>query len=74
MLRGTVTDPHRRLKNDAGKETTLIQLWVEQEIGDYRGYSGSPVIAQSAGGVLGVLVEQGRWRVSRPAGRAAAGG
>jgi WD40 repeat protein len=64
VLRGTVTEPHRQLKNAAGKETTLIQLWVEQEIGSYRGYSGSPVIAQSAGGVLGVLVEQAFWRVA----------
>jgi len=63
VLRGTVTEPHRPLKNAAGKETTLIQLWVEQEIGSYRGYSGSPVIAQSASGVLGVLVEQAFWRV-----------
>ena len=63
VLRGTVTEPHRRLKNAAGKETTLNQLWVEQQIGSYRGYSGSPVIAQSAGRVLGVLVEQAFWRV-----------
>ena len=72
VLRGTVTEPQRQLKNAAGKETTLIQLWVEQEIGGYQGYSGSPVIAQSAGGVLGVLVEQAFWRVSRPAGRSSA--
>ena len=64
VLRGTVPEPHRQLKNAAGKETTLIQLWVEQEIGNYRGYSGSPVLAQSAGGVLGVLVEQAFWRVA----------
>jgi WD40 repeat protein len=64
VLRGTVTEPQRQLKNAAGKETTLIQLWVEQEIGNYRGYSGSPVIAQPAGGVLGVLVEQAFWRVA----------
>jgi len=64
VLRGTVTEPQRPLKNAAGKETTLIQLWVEQEIGSYRGYSGSPVLAQAAGGVLGVLVEQAFWRVA----------
>jgi WD40 repeat protein len=64
VLRGTVTEPHRPLKNVAGQETVLIQLWVEQEIGSYRGYSGSPVLAQSAGGVLGVLVEQAFWRVA----------
>jgi WD40 repeat protein len=64
VLTGTVTEPQRQLKNAAGKETTLIQLWVEQEVGSYQGYSGSPVIAQPTGGVLGVLVEQAFWRVA----------
>ena len=64
VLRGTVTEPHRQLKNEGRKETTLIQLWVEQEIGSYRGYSGSPVTAVPGGGVLGVLVEQAFWRVA----------
>ena len=68
-LRGTVTDPHRRVWNEGGKETTLIQLWVSSRFGDYQGYSGSPVIAAPADGVLGVLVEQGRWRTSAAAGR-----
>ena len=74
-LTGTVTDPHRRLQNQRGKETTLIQLWVREELGDYRGYSGSPVTSPSAGGVpgrvLGVLVEQGRWRISPQLGQPA---
>ena len=39
-LTGTVTDPHRRLQNQHGIETTLVQLWVREELGDYRGYSG----------------------------------
>ena len=74
-LTGTVTDPHRRLQNQHGIETTLIQLWVREEVGDYRGYSGSPVTSPSAGGVpgrvLGVLVEQGRWRTSLQLGQPA---
>jgi hypothetical protein len=49
-LTGTVTDPHRRLQNQSGIETTLIQLWVREEVGDYRGYSGSPVTSPAAGG------------------------
>ena len=61
-LSGTVTHPHRRMRNEAGNETTLIQLRVEEDLGDFQGYSGSPVIAAAAGGdgggVLGVLVEQ----------------
>jgi WD40 repeat protein len=68
VLEGTVTEPQRRLKNKAGKQTTLVQLWVQQEIGDYKGYSGSPVTAPAAAGlpgrVLGVLVEQTFWRTS----------
>ena len=63
-LTGTVTDAHRRVWNAGGKETTSIQLLVEQQIGDHKGYSGSPVIAAPTGGVMGILVEQGRWRVS----------
>jgi hypothetical protein len=74
-LTGTVTDPHRRLQNQCGEETTLIQLWVREELGDYQGYLGSPVTSPSAGGiptrVLGVLVEQGRWRISPQLGQPA---
>lgn len=74
-LTGTVTDPHRRLQNQRGIETTLIQLWVREEVGDYRGYSGSPVTSPAAGGapsrVLGVLVEQERWRTSPQPGQPA---
>jgi WD40 repeat protein len=73
-LTGTVTDTNRRLRNQRSEETTLIQLWVREELGDYRGYSGSPVTSQPAGGVpgvLGVLVEQGRWRISPELGQSA---
>src|SRR5262249_6763246 len=67
-LTGTVTDPHRPLENAGRHETTLVQLLVDQQLGSYRGYSGSPVIAPPAGGlpgrVLGVLVEQGLWRAT----------
>jgi WD40 repeat protein len=74
-LTGTVTDPARRLRNQRGEETTLVQLWVREELGDYQGYSGSPVTLPPTGGmparVLGVLVEQGRWRVSAGPGQPA---
>ena len=74
-LTGTITDPHRRLRNQRGEETTFIQLWVEQELGDYQGYSGSPVISSpelgAPGWVIGVLVEQARWRVSSQLGQSA---
>jgi WD40 repeat protein len=67
VLTGTVDDPHCQLTNEAGKKTTLIQLRVKQQVGDYQGYSGSPVLAAPGGmpgGVLGVLVEQAFWRTS----------
>ena len=63
-LTGTVDDLHRELQNEVGKETTLIQLRVDQQAGGYQGYSGSPVIAAAGGEVLGVVVEQGLWRTS----------
>ena len=73
ILTGTVTDPRRRMRNQHGTETTLIQLLVEQELGDYQGYSGSPVTLPpepgAPGRVLGVLVEQGLWRISPELGR-----
>jgi WD40 repeat protein len=68
-LTGTVDDPHRSMQNEARKETTLIQLRVNQQAGGYQGYSGSPVIAAADDGVLGVMVEQGRWRVSAQLGQ-----
>jgi hypothetical protein len=74
-LTGTVTDPCRRLQNQHGTETTLVQLWVREELGDYQGYSGSPVTSSPEGAapshVFGVLVEQGRWRISPQLGQAA---
>ncbi len=68
-LTGKVTDPHRQLENQRGEETILIQLRVWEEVGDYRGYSGSPVISARTGGVFGILVEQGRWRISSQPGQ-----
>ena len=74
VLRGTVTEPHRQLRNAAGKETTLIQLWVEQDIGGYQGYSGSPVIAAVSGRGAGGARRAGTLADQRPARREAAGG
>ncbi len=66
QLTGTVSAARRPFKNAQGHETDVMQLLVEQELGDYRGYSGSPVVLQSPpgpGAVIGVLVEQLRWRI-----------
>jgi len=63
-LTGTVTATRRPFVNAQGHETHVMQLLVEQGLGDYRGYSGSPVVLQSPpGAVIGVLVEQLRWRL-----------
>jgi photosystem II stability/assembly factor-like uncharacterized protein len=76
VLTGTITDPARLMRNDAGNETTLVQLHVDQNVGSYEGYSGSPVCVRPAEpGVVetreavGVLVEQGLWRAERQPGQ-----
>lgn len=71
-LTGTVTDVARSVDNAAGTRVELLQLKVDQELGSYRGYSGSAVLsAGPAGGVIGVLVEQVPHRQGR--GQAQAG-
>jgi hypothetical protein len=42
-LTGTITDPRRPLRNAAGFDAELLQLLVEQNVGDFQGYSGSSV-------------------------------
>ena len=48
---------------------------MREELGSYQGYSGSPVTSPPTGGlpssVLGVLVEQARWRISLQLGQSA---
>jgi WD40 repeat protein len=70
-LTGTVTEHLRAMRNAQGEDTHLVQLWVQQEVGDYAGYSGSPVVVGGTpfGAVIGVLVEQGRWRKSAQSGQ-----
>jgi photosystem II stability/assembly factor-like uncharacterized protein len=70
---GTIVDPARPIRNEAGHETTLIQLHVKESLGSYEGYSGSPVcVRTSAPGsprtpvAVGVLVEQSLWRQKEP--------
>ena len=69
VIGGTIVDPSRPIRNNAGHQTTLIQLDVVQSLGSYEGYSGSPVcVRTTAPGsartpvAVGVLVEQGLWR------------
>ena len=72
-LTGVVSDTQRRFNKTHGSEVRVVQLLVDQTVGEYEGYSGSPVMLRAAetaeGGVsssppvLGVLIEQLRWRV-----------
>jgi tetratricopeptide (TPR) repeat protein len=67
-LYGTITDTHRRfVKQDGGHEVYVLQLDEKQNLGDYKGYSGSPVVLKSpTDAVIGVLIEQLRSRLSVP--------
>jgi WD40 repeat protein len=67
-LYGTITDIHRRfVKQDGGREIYVLQLYEEQNLGDYKGYSGSPVVLKSStDAVIGILIEQLRSRLSVP--------
>src|SRR5581483_4691787 len=60
MLEGTITATNRRFKKQDGEhEIDALQLYVKQTLGDYRGYSGSPVVLPSpSGAVIGILDEQ----------------
>jgi len=74
-LTGTITATRRRFTDDRGHETHVVQLLVDQRLGEYEGYSGSPVVAATPPGavssqvalqsppVIGILVEQLRLRI-----------
>ena len=74
-LTGTVTDPHRRLRNQRGKETTLIQLRVRRRLRRLPGLFGEPgyLVAEAGRGLgawgagrAGTLADQ-RLSWGRPA-------
>jgi tetratricopeptide (TPR) repeat protein len=59
MLKGTVDSTKWQLHNAKGRITEVLQLQVEESLGDYAGYSGSPVVLNSPPlAVIGVLVQQ----------------
>jgi len=53
-----------------GDEVVLLQLHVREAVGDYGGYSGSPIEVNASSGferlLVGILVEQARWRIRNP--------
>jgi WD40 repeat protein len=71
MLTGTVTVTRRRFVKSQGRhDIYVLQLQVNQNLDEYKGYSGSPVVLKSpSGAVIGVLVEQILSRLSRQIGQ-----
>lgn len=64
VLSGAIDAARMPFKNEQGRDTHVMQLRVAQFLGDYEGYSGSPVTLQKLSHpVVGVLVEQLRWRI-----------
>jgi hypothetical protein len=69
MLSGSITSCARPLVTEDGEEALLLQLHVQQSLGDYSGYSGSPVhfgSKTSDNSLVGILIEQARWRRKEP--------
>jgi hypothetical protein len=67
-LSGRITFATRVVRSADDHEVPLMQLLVDQHLGDYEGYSGSAVIVPGTGDgrrpvAVGVLIEQVRWRV-----------
>jgi len=73
VLTGTITDPARTIQNAQGHDAELAQLYVQEGLGGFNGYSGSPVWMPGAGQVdrvaVGVLVEQTLLRVKNQPGQ-----
>jgi hypothetical protein len=67
-LTGIISGVNLPFQNAQEHETRVLQLLVEQILGNYQGYSGSPVVLSAPlSGTIGILVEQQHWRL-RPIG------
>jgi hypothetical protein len=68
VLTGTITAIGLPLEDAKGNPVTAMQLQVDQELGDFKGYSGSAVLNEQWQ-VTGLLIEQKlqRLNVPRPA-------
>jgi hypothetical protein len=64
MLTGTITTTSLSIANARGHDVRVLQLHVEQELGDYHGYSGSGVTDRLGRAVVGLLVEQQHLRIA----------
>jgi tetratricopeptide (TPR) repeat protein len=68
-LTGTISKVGFRMENTRGVALDMLQLRVDQLLGDYRGYSGSGVLDRQRRGVVGLLVEQKHLRLPAPPGQ-----
>ena len=68
-LTGTISKVGLRMENARGMPLDVLQLRVDQLLGDYRGYSGSGVLDWQRRGVVGLLVEQKHLRLPAPPGQ-----
>jgi hypothetical protein len=70
-LSGIIDTTHRPLVKQEGRhEIYVLQLRVAQVVGDYAGYSGSPVVLPApSGAVIGILDEQFPSRLPVPPGQ-----
>lgn len=58
-LTGSITAVDRSFTNSLGRQTTVMQLAVEQDLAEFAGYSGSPVLQQLSTATNGVTVRSG---------------
>lgn len=69
-LTGSITAAQRRFINQRKHETQVVQLHVNEVLGEYAGYSGSPVLLDARPGVvIGILVEELRLRLPQQIGQ-----
>jgi hypothetical protein len=57
-LHGTVTTARMTIQNARGQPVEVVQLQVDEQLGDFGGYSGSAVLDAGGRAVVALLVEQ----------------
>jgi hypothetical protein len=62
-LHGTVTTVRMTIHNAHGQPVEVVQLAVDEQLGDFGGYSGSAVLDSLGRAVLALLVEQKLLRI-----------
>ena len=58
QLHGTVTTARMTIQNARGQPVEVVQLQVDEQLGDFGGYSGSAVLDAGGRAVVALLVEQ----------------